>query len=160
MTDTQTTGGRGRIVVGVDGSPSSLTALEWAIGQAALTGASVEAVTSWHVPVAAGGYSIVDATDWRANAEAIQDVAIQEVLGDEAVTVVRRVVQGHPVDVLLHAAAGADLLVVGSRGHGGFAGMLLGSVSQHVVAHAPCVVVVVKAPPNADGTQVSSGTQS
>lgn len=59
---------------------------------------------------------------------------------------VRRVGQGRPVTVLLDAAADAELLVVGSRGHGGFAGMLLGSVGEHVVAHAPCAVVVVRQP--------------
>lgn len=160
MTEKVSTENRRRIVVGVDGSPASLSALEWAVRQGALTGASVEAVTSWHVPVAAGGYPIVASTDWRDNAQAIQDVAVKEVLGDEAAALVRRVAQGHPVDVLVHAAAGADLLVVGSRGHGGFAGMLLGSVSQHVVAHAPCAVVVVKAPLPAGDTHGTAGTTS
>ena len=56
----------------------------------------------------------------------------------------RHVAEGHPAGVLLAQVEGADMLVVGSRGHGGFTGMLLGSVSQHVVAHAPCPVVVVR----------------
>jgi nucleotide-binding universal stress UspA family protein len=146
---TDTTEDQRRIVVGVDGSPSSLDALEWAVRQGSLTGAVVEAVTAWHFPAAYGGYPLVAGIDWHGNAHAIQDLAVKEALGDEATSLVRRVAQGHPVSVLLDAAAGADMLVVGSRGHGGFTGMLLGSVSEHVVAHAPCVVVVVKSPATA-----------
>ncbi|MCW2579519.1 MAG: UspA domain protein [Blastococcus sp.] len=133
-------------MVGVDGSPASLDALEWAVRQASLTGAVVEAVTAWHFPVTYGEYPIVAQVDWESDAQTIQDNAVKEALGDEATAVVRRVAQGHPVNVLLEASAGADLLVVGSRGHGGFTGMLLGSVSEHVVAHAPCAVVVLKSP--------------
>jgi nucleotide-binding universal stress UspA family protein len=150
MTATRTTEHQRRIVVGVDGSPASLGALEWAVRQASLTGAVVEAVTAWHFPAAVGGYPIIDQTDWEANAQAIQETAVKEALGDEAASLVRRVAQGHPVSVLLDAAADADLLVVGSRGHGGFTGMLLGSVSEHAVAHAPCAVVVIKSPATAD----------
>ena len=146
MTAPESTESQRHIVVGVDGSPASLSALEWAVRQGALTGAVVEAVTAWHFPAAYGGYPIVAQTDWHANAQIIQDLAVKETLGDEASSLLRRVAQGHPVSVLLDAAAGADLLVVGSRGHGGFTGMLLGSVSEHVVAHAPCAVVVVKTP--------------
>jgi nucleotide-binding universal stress UspA family protein len=133
-----------RIVVGVDGSAASLEALVWAVRQAALTGAVVEAVTAWHFPAPVGGFAIGDQIDWQANARAIQDIAVKEALGDEAPALVRRIVQGHPVPALLEEAAGADLLVVGSRGHGGFTGMLLGSVSENVVAHAPCAVVVLR----------------
>jgi nucleotide-binding universal stress UspA family protein len=139
---------QGRIAVGVDGSPASLGALEWAVRQASLTGAVVEAVTAWHIPATygTGGYGAPAQTDWQETARVIQDLAVKEALGDEATSMVRRVAEGHPVSVLLDAAADADLLVVGSRGHGGFTGMLLGSVSEHVVAHAPCAVVVVKSP--------------
>jgi nucleotide-binding universal stress UspA family protein len=146
MTATESTENRRRIVVGVDGSPASLSALEWAVRQGALTGAVVEAVTAWHFPATYGGYPIVAPVDWHSNAQTIQDIAVKEALGDEATALVRRVAQGHPVSVLLDAAAGAELLVVGSRGHGGFTGMLLGSISEHVVAHAPCAVVVVRSP--------------
>jgi nucleotide-binding universal stress UspA family protein len=144
MTATQTSEHQRRIVVGVDGSPASLGALEWAVRQASLTGAVVEAVTAWQFPATYGGYPVDAGTDWRANAQAIQDTAVKEALGDEATSLVRHVAQGHPVTVLLDAAIGAEFLVVGSRGHGGFVGMLLGSVSEHVVAHAQCAVVVVK----------------
>jgi nucleotide-binding universal stress UspA family protein len=142
---------QGRIAVGVDGSPASLEALQWAVRQASLTGAVVEAVTAWHVPATYGGYPTTGApSDWRSDAQTIQDTAVKEALGAEATAVVRRVVRGHPVTVLLEEAADAELLVVGSRGHGGFTGMLMGSVSGHVVAHAPCAVVVIKSPATAD----------
>ena len=160
MTATEITEHQHRIVVGVDGSPASLGALTWAVGQASLTGAVVEAVTAWQFPATYGGYPILAGTDWRADAQSIQDIAVKEALGDEATSLVRRVDEGHTVRVLLEAAADADLLVVGSRGHGGFTGMLLGSVSEHVVAHAPCAVVVVKSPPTADVARDLPGTSS
>jgi nucleotide-binding universal stress UspA family protein len=147
-----------RIVVGVDGSPASLGALEWAVRQAALTGAVVEAVTAWQVPAIYGGYPVDAGTDWRANAHAIQDTAVKEALGDDATALVRRVAEGHSVRVLLDAAAGAELLVVGSRGHGGFTGMLLGSVSEHVVAHAACAVVVIRTPVGTGDARDLSGS--
>jgi nucleotide-binding universal stress UspA family protein len=150
MTSTDTVQQQSRIVVAVDGSAASLEALAWAVRQAALTGAVAEVVTAWHYPLSAGGYTSAAEIDWQANAHATQDVAVKEVLGDDAASLLRSVVEGHPVPDLLDAAAGADLLVVGSRGHGGFAGLLLGSVSEHVVAHAPCAVVVVR-------TQVPDG---
>jgi nucleotide-binding universal stress UspA family protein len=150
MTAPGTTARQRRIVVGVDGSPASVSALEWADRQASLTGAVVEAVTAWRFPMTYGGFPVDAGADWPANAQAAQDTAVKEALGDEATALVRRVAEGHPVRVLLDAAADAELLVVGSRGHGGFAGMLLGSVSEHVVAHAPCAVVVVKTPVPAD----------
>jgi nucleotide-binding universal stress UspA family protein len=134
----------GRIVAGVDGSPSSVEALRWATRQAELTGAQLEAVIAWHFPAAYGGYPVIAAGDWRANADVILETAIQEALGESPAGLSRRVDHGHPVPVLLAAAAGAELLVLGTRGHGGFAGLLLGSVSEHLVAHAPCAVVVVR----------------
>ena len=141
-----TTASQRRIVVGVDGSQASIDALQWAARQASLTGAVVEAATAWHFPATYGGYLVTAGTDWRADAVAIQETAVKEALGDEASSLIGRVAQGHPVGVLLEAAVGAELLVVGSRGHGGFVGMLLGSVSEQVVAHAPCAVVVIRTP--------------
>jgi nucleotide-binding universal stress UspA family protein len=160
MTATEFTEHRGRIIVGVDGSPASLGALEWAVHQGELTGAVVEAVTSWQFPATYGGYPIAAAaTDLQADAQLVQDNAVKEALGDEATSVLRRVAQGHPVRVLLDVAAGADMLVVGSRGHGGFTGLLLGSVSEHVVARAPCAVVVIKsAPASTDAATPSVAT--
>lgn len=132
----------GRIVVGVDGSDASLTALGWALGQAECTGGTVEAVSAWEPPDAFGGFPVIAETDWEADATAVLDATVAEAAGGH--DVMRSTRRGHPVRVLLDAAAGAALLVVGNRGHGGFAGMLLGSVSQHLVAHAPCPVVVVR----------------
>jgi nucleotide-binding universal stress UspA family protein len=136
-------GSGGRIVVGVDGSPSSVEALRWAAHQAFLTGDVVHAVTSWVWP-AAYGYMPVVEFDWAENAGVILERALAEALGEVGSKEVgRHVVEGHPALALLDAAVGANLLVVGSRGHGGFSGMLLGSVSQHVVCHALCPVLVV-----------------
>jgi nucleotide-binding universal stress UspA family protein len=140
----------GRIVVGVDGSPGSKKALAWALRQATLTGAAVEAVATWRDPATYGlavGYAYTP-TDSESYASLISkdlDNAIAEVSGTAAnpVPVHPRVAEGPAAQMLLEAAVGAELLVVGSRGHGAFAGMLLGSVSQHCVQHAPCPVVVV-----------------
>jgi nucleotide-binding universal stress UspA family protein len=153
MTAARTAEHQSRIVVGVDGSPASRGALQWANRQAALTGAVVEAVTAWQYPATYGGFPVADAgIDWQANAQTVQDIAVKEALEGDSGAVVRRVVEGHSAGVLLDAAVGAELLVVGSRGHGGFTGMLLGSVSEHVVAHAPCAVVVLRAQPATDDT--------
>ncbi len=141
--------GSGRIVVGVDGSPASEEALRWALGQSRLTGQSVHAVYAWDYPMysGAGGVDMVDGFDWEGDSAVILQNAVSRVLKDADVeSVVQHVLRGHAAGLLLEAAADADLLVVGSHGHGGFLGMLLGSVSQHVVAHAPCPVVVLHAP--------------
>jgi len=139
--------------VGVDGSPCSEKALRWAIVQAQLIGARVEAVATWQDPVASGYYSfgfspVVTADeDWASlTAKCLQE-SVSRAMDDlhPHVDVETQVVQGHPAQALLDEAAGAELLVVGSRGHGTLAGVLLGSVSQHCVQHAPCPVVVVPA---------------
>jgi nucleotide-binding universal stress UspA family protein len=130
----------------VDGSSASAEALRWAIGQARLTGRSVDAVSSWEIPVNYGVGPLVD-LDWEGAATtALKETVATAVDAADAGRVVPRVVRGHPAQVLLEAAAEADLLVVGSRGRGGFTGMLLGSVSQHVVARAACPVVIVRSP--------------
>ena len=140
-----------RIVAGVDGSPSSLSALHWAVVQAGRTGASVDAVIAWHYPASAagGGYGmtagIAGPTDFQESAEKIVADAISRIPGSAGdVRVHARVAEGNAARVLLDAADGAELLVVGSRGHGGFTEALLGSVSQHCVQHAPCPVVVIR----------------
>ena len=140
-----------RIVAGVDGSESSASALRWAIRQAALTGAAVDAVIAWHYPdLAASGMvvgAVVPVYDFREIAEKIAADAVSSTLDPASDVPVRaRVVRGHAAQVLLDASAGASLLVVGSRGHGGFTEALLGSVSQHCVQHALCPVVVVRGP--------------
>lgn len=134
-----------RIVVGVDGSSSSKAALAWAVGQAQLTGAVVEAVTAWDFPATYGYAAPVIDVDWEGIAAQVLTDAIAEVAADAGPAAIRhRVSQGIAARVLLDASAGADLLVVGSRGHGGFVEALLGSTSQHCVHHATCPVVVIR----------------
>jgi nucleotide-binding universal stress UspA family protein len=139
--------GDGRIVVGVDGSEASKDALAWAARQARITGGRLEAVMAWHIPGFAYGPGMLAPTsyDFAPAAKTTLEETVDKVLGEGPDVAVRRVVvEGPPALRLLEAAAGADLLVVGSRGHGAFAGMLLGSVSEHCVAHASCPVVVVR----------------
>ncbi len=136
------------IVVGVDGSEPSKRALRWAADQAKLTGAELKAVTTWEYPPTLG-WAPPYPSDFDPDADARQ--ALQEtvdtVLGaDHGVVLHLDVTEGHPAFVLTEAAQGATLLVVGSRGHGAFAGMLLGSVSEYCASHAPCPVVVVRNP--------------
>ena len=148
-----------RIVVGVDGSDSSKAALRWAIGQAKLTGSSVEAVTAWHFsagyglsPGSAGGF------DFEANAKNTLTEALAEVSAFEPDVPVRPVVAGGPAaEVLLREAKGADLLVVGSRGHGGFASVVLGSVSMYCALHAHVPVLIFR--DGREGGQAPDGTQ-
>lgn len=141
-----------RIVVGVDGSSASRTALAWALGEARVRHASVEAVHAWQFPAVAfthfGGDAVpvFAAEDVEKAADELLRTAVKEVAGDDCdVAVTATLAKGHPAEVLLAISNEADLLVVGSRGHGGFAGMLLGSVSNHVVQHAHCPVVVIRA---------------
>lgn len=139
------------VVVGVDGSPSSVEALRWAAHYAELTDGEVHAVTSWRLPTTYGWIPSVADFDWTGNARDTLDRAIKEALDEGETGRVRRdVIEGHPATVLLRAARDSDLLVVGSRGHGEFTGILLGSVAQHVIAHATCPVVVVRASTAAD----------
>jgi nucleotide-binding universal stress UspA family protein len=141
----------GRIVVGVDGSEGASQALRWAYNEARLRNASLEIVQAWHYPYMA------DVTGMAAAAVRTDDLedAIRASLDrfvDETgpwptdVAATRRLVEGGAAGALVEAATGADLLVVGSRGHGGFAGLLLGSVSQQCAHHAPCPVVIVPNP--------------
>jgi len=136
-----------RIVVGVDGSPSSIQALKWAFGQAVLTGSGIEAVCAWHYPNSYG-VPMPDSADYRAQAEEAVDKAITEARNADqaygAVPVRPVVVKAAPARALLEQGKGAALLVVGCRGHGGLTEALLGSVSQHVVHHAPCPVVIIR----------------
>jgi len=134
-----------RIVVGVDGFESSKTALRWAIRQARMTGAVVEAVTAWHIPVGAGWVPTPDMPDYEEDAFTVLAEAITEMCTvDPDVQICPRVVKGQAGQVLAAAAEGADLLVVGARGHGGLADALLGSVGQYCAHHAPCPVVIIR----------------
>jgi nucleotide-binding universal stress UspA family protein len=137
----------GRIVVGVDGSSASMRALEWAVREATLTGAEIEAVNAWEVPAQYGTGMMVLPSGEEFEAAAKQQLAraVEEVAGSRpGVVIEQNAIAGHAAKVLIDAAEGATLLVVGSRGHGGFVGTLVGSVSQYCVSHAPCPVVVVR----------------
>lgn len=136
------------IVVGVDTSASSKDALRWAAHQAELTGARLRVVMSWEIPSMAFWAPLPEGLDLEKDAREALEQTVREVLGpDPAVDLSLVLAEGHPAPVLLEQAADADLLVLGSRGHGEFAGMLIGSVSEHCVAHAPCPVVVVRPRP-------------
>jgi nucleotide-binding universal stress UspA family protein len=146
----QTAGSDRFIVVGVDGSDSSIAALRWAIAQARLTAARVEAVTAWQAPATYGlahefSPAWPDATDISTAAAKSLAVAVAAAVRQEPEPprVTTRVVHGHPAQVLTDAARTARLLVVGRRGHGAVADMLMGSVSRHCMEHARCPVVVM-----------------
>ena len=142
-----------RIVVGIDGSDHSKKALRWALDEARLRGASLHVVYAWMLPVYATGYGFApgDLFDPKVISDGATeqlDKAVAEVVGDATdVKVERKTVEGMAAQVLVEEAAGADLLVVGSRGHGGFAGLLLGSVSQQAAQHASCPVVIIRDQP-------------
>ena len=150
--------GTGRIVVGVDGSYGSRAALEWAIREAQVRVTSVHIVVVWQYPHtisdSAWGLGMGPSLDVQeAVAAASAEVAHQLGLkasaqGDASTT--WEAIEGNPARALIAASDYADLLVVGSRGHGAFVGALLGSVSHQVVAHARCPVVVVPAPPTVE----------
>jgi nucleotide-binding universal stress UspA family protein len=148
MTAQQGRDGR-RIVVGVDGSDSSKAALAWAVREAALTGGEVDAVSAWQPPTTYGYGWVVAAEipDFDKIAAQILDEAIAGISDIDPGVVIRPVVvQDNAARALLDAAKGADMLVVGSRGHAGFTEALLGSVGQHCVHHAECPVVVIRGP--------------
>ena len=139
---------RQRIVVGVDGSPSSSKALEWALGQAVLTGGTIDAVCAWHYP-SSFGVMAPDSTDYRALAEETLTKAITAARNadpdDYAAVPIRPIaVKAPPARALLDQAQHASLLVVGFRGHGGLTEALLGSVTQHLAHHAPCALVIIR----------------
>ena len=137
----------GFIVVGIDGSAESKRALHWALDEARRREARLVAVHSWTYQFTSGpGYLPGADPEVRASiqkeAEQVIDDALADV-GTVGVEVERRAPEGSPSATLVEAAEGADLLVVGSRGRGGFSGLLLGSVSQQCAHHAPCPVVIV-----------------
>jgi nucleotide-binding universal stress UspA family protein len=156
------------VVVGVDGSAGAKEALRWALDEARLRKWPVRAVHAWTFGYSGGsvaGYPYwggsldayapfgIELSDLHRAAEDLLEQALTDA-GDEVrnIEIERQVVQGPAAEVLVSAATADDLLVVGSRGHGGFASLLLGSVSQQCVQHAACPVVVVHPPkPTARG---------
>jgi nucleotide-binding universal stress UspA family protein len=137
----------GGIVVGIDGSPSSIAALRWALDEAAKTGSTVKAVMAWEVPTNWGKKVPVYPGDdlGEKAAEALAGIVDAAAAGRPGVNVTQTVAKGHPARVLLDESEGADLLAVGQRGLGGFTGAMLGSVSQKCLHHATCPVLVVRA---------------
>jgi nucleotide-binding universal stress UspA family protein len=144
------------IIVGVDGSPSSVRALTRAAHMATALSVPLEAITAWQYPVLYGNMLapafVPDPGVLVQVAQAVLDDAVASVFGDSPPDWYRgTVLEGGAAEVLLSASKGAEMLVVGSRGHGGFAGLLLGSVSEAVAAHASCPVLVYHdVPPEAE----------
>lgn len=139
------------IVVGVDGSACAGTALEFAAREAALRQARLRIVCAWEIPPAVYGGGFAPTLDqptldgFRGGAETVVHDAIAAAKRlQSTIECEGTAVQGQPAEVLLQEARNADLIVVGNRGHGGFASLLLGSVSHQVVQHAPCPVTVVR----------------
>ncbi len=142
--------GEGPVVLGVDGSPASEAAIGFAFEEAALRGCELVAVLAWTdavFPIGPDGtqYPMID---WTPLAEQAEELLGERLAGwtekYPEVVVRRRIERDRPAAALLDAANGAQLLVVGSRGRGGFAGLTLGSVSQAMLHHAPCPVVVAR----------------
>ena len=141
------------IVVGIDGSESSRDALAWALAEARSRDARVTVVAAWHVATMAYAAPLVLPVEggiehsFERSAELALAATLED-MGDaaESIQVEQRVVAGPAAKVLVSEAEKAELLVVGSRGHGGFTGLLLGSVSQQCAQHAPCPVVIVRRP--------------
>lgn len=142
------------IVVGVDGSKNSIKALKWAFREAKLRDCPVAALACWafEPALAAGGIPMAYALDPELSRKAAEETlsnALEEAQADAAVPsdeVIRLIRDGSPAHELIEASREASLLVIGARGHGGFLGLLLGSVANQVVNHAHCPVVVVRPP--------------
>jgi nucleotide-binding universal stress UspA family protein len=151
---------RGDVIVGVDGSAGASAALLWAAAEARLRDTRLRVIHAWRF-----SYPEVAGYGWGGSVEVLPRTGISDLhqaaerLLDEAATHLAsegidvdlecEAIEGAPADVLVRAAGERDLLVVGSRGHGGFVDLLLGSVSQQCAHHAPCPIVIVHAPKRA-----------
>jgi nucleotide-binding universal stress UspA family protein len=142
----------GVIVVGVDHSKGAKAALEFAVDEARLRPATLRAVHAWsfsfETPGLAEGFfpaaAAAELSDLRSAAEAALEAALDDTIQDfGGIAVERRVIEGTPGAVLVAESQAAELLVVGSRGHGGFPGLLLGSVGAQCAHHAACPVVII-----------------
>lgn len=135
------------IVVGTDGSASSVLALEWAVRQAEFTGCALRIVATWEWPAGYGFSAIPE--DWRPveDLEKVLEPIVAKLRAEHPnVEISEKFIEGHPAPVLVDESRGASLLVVGSRGLGAFAGMLIGSTSKHCVTSAHCPVAVIRQP--------------
>ena len=150
----QQQGSTRRYVVGVDGSAASIEALRWAVDEArAHGGGDIRAVLVWSLPYVGLATSMAPEPYALPETKLIEQEAQQrlassiEALGDTSPAVLRgELLEGQPAGVLRELSHEADLVVVGSRGHGGFSALMLGSVSAQVVRHAHCSVVVIRPP--------------
>jgi nucleotide-binding universal stress UspA family protein len=135
-----------KVIMGFDGSEPSVEALRWAARQADSTGSLLEVIMAWEWPASYGwSFSLPESYSPDDEAQSVLDVAAERLRGDHPrLKVQTTAIEGRPGPTLVAASHDADLLVVGSRGHGSFSGMLLGSVSQYCVAHAACPVVVYR----------------
>ena len=144
------TGSQGWIVVGVDGSEPSQAALRWAATEAHRRGVGLQVVTCWTYPMLPWGpyQPPLSSQDFEAEARQVAETEIETVLGPDRQTldIEVAVLDGAASLRLLEFDRAADMIVVGSRGRGGFSGLLLGSVSQHLAEHARCPVVIVRPP--------------
>jgi nucleotide-binding universal stress UspA family protein len=136
------------IVVGVDGSDRSRRALEWAMGEAALHNSPLEVIAVHHVAVDSWGLAPMHMPTDEKEREQVRAAAQQMVdksSGKRPPSVHVQAISGIPAEVLLDVSRDADMLVLGSRGAGGFGRLLLGSVTSHVVHHAECPVTIIPA---------------
>lgn len=135
-----------RIVVGVDGSEQSKAAMDWAIEECRLRNGEVQALTAWSFPYVSDAMGTAwDYELFEKDAQAILEAELERVK-DRGVAITGRIVEGNPASALIDASRHADLVALGSRGHGGFTGMLLGSVSHQTIHHAHCPVLVIREP--------------
>jgi nucleotide-binding universal stress UspA family protein len=139
------------IIAGVDGSEQSRAALHWAYEEATHHGASLTVVMTWHPPVLpmSPPYGAIPEEGYEHQPKTTALGVLEGLVAEleernPPVDIRTSIEEGSPAKVLIERSKECDLMVVGHRGHGGFAGMLLGSVSQHLVAHAHCPVVVVR----------------
>lgn len=135
-----------KVVVGVDGSLSANAAMEWAAQEAELRGASLELIHAWNYPnLGYGGYVAV-LEDFEKDAMAVlDDVSNRIKQTHPGLKLITTLVQGPTAQAIMDKAKNADMVVVGSRGRGGFSGLLLGSVGQQLVHHCPTPVVIIHA---------------
>ena len=131
------------MVVGYDDSQRSKEALVWGAEYARLRGAPLEVVTAWETPHSYGGQVRFDDVDFEQEAKDRLSAAVSELVPHD-VPVNCLVVHGHPANTLVQISREASLLVLGARGRGGFAELLLGSVSQYCSHHAECPVVILR----------------
>jgi nucleotide-binding universal stress UspA family protein len=136
------------IVVGVDGSESSRAAVAFAANEAAVHGARLRIVCAWELSYAAYAGGFAPPIDLSSDLERHADEVAREAAAyatelEPSIYVEHEAIHGYPAEVLVTESRGASLVVVGSRGHGGFASMLLGSVSHEVAQHSSCAVAIV-----------------